>query len=283
MTILYFILVHKNPNQVKLLINQLKSDNVIFLLHVDLKSNQSNFEECIYGEDIYYVQNRINVNWGGFSMVNACLEGMRFAIKHIKFDRFIYLTGQDFPIKSNKYINSYFKEHQRKDIVSCFKIPDKQWVDMGIPRITNYSFIDLKPVIFSKILNRVFTLLKIKKSFNNSLGWYGGSAYFALTSETILKIISDVSFHHKLVKYLKYSYCPDEVYFNTFINQLNKHNLLNESLHLIVWPEQGRHPITFENKHMEQLLTSQKLFARKFDIELDSTIINSIIKSINYE
>lgn len=284
MKLVYFILIHKNPNQVKLLIDQLTTSSTEFILHVDLKADLNAFKSILYGKHIHYLTNRVNVNWGGFSMVDAINEGMIFAINNLKFNRFIYITGQDFPIKSNKFLLNYFAENPTLNLINGFKLPDEQWADCGVSRITNFSFSDIKFSIVRKILNRTFSVFNIKRKFNIGFDWFGGTAYFAISYELAREIITDLNgMAKKIKKHLKYAYCPDEIYFNTLFHNILgiKNSAFN--FHLIKWPREGRHPLILQATDIDEIFNSDKLFARKFDLEVDGEIINLVKKTINNE
>ena len=118
MKIFYLIQAHKNPSQVKRLIEVLSVQNAYFVIHIDLKSEIKQFTDVIKLKNVIFVKNRIDCIWGDYSQVLASLIMMR-EIDNLEpepNDRVVLLSGQDYPIKSNQFIIQFFNEH--KD--TCF-------------------------------------------------------------------------------------------------------------------------------------------------------------------
>ena len=77
----YLLLVHKEPLQVLRLINRLKDGSSSFFIHVDKKSELSDFTSVINGDNIIYLQNRTNTIWGDFSKILAVIELIKLSLK----------------------------------------------------------------------------------------------------------------------------------------------------------------------------------------------------------
>jgi hypothetical protein len=124
--IAYFILVHRYPQQFKRLFNAIYSTENTYLIHVDksasvelrleIKSFLSSFSNA-------YVMISQNVVWGGYSMVDAELRGIKKLLKlSIRWDHYINLSGQDFPLKSQSDIKKFLKKNINVDYI---KIADQ--------------------------------------------------------------------------------------------------------------------------------------------------------------
>jgi hypothetical protein len=69
MKIAYLILAHKNFEQLSLMVNQLAHPDVSFIIHIDAKAEESVVKENFNrNADVHILENRIAVNWGGFSV-----------------------------------------------------------------------------------------------------------------------------------------------------------------------------------------------------------------------
>ena len=109
MKIAYLILAHNTPNHMQKLISSLSSDSSTFFIHIDKKSNIKDFNKIV-GNNITFTKSRISVFWGEFSQVEAILVLIRTAMSNaIKFDRFVLLSGADYPVKTFKYIEDLFE------------------------------------------------------------------------------------------------------------------------------------------------------------------------------
>ena len=98
MKIAYLMLVHNNPHLQKRAIEMLSSDGCGFFIHVDAKSDIRPFSG-ICGEHVTFVEPRIPVYWGEFSIVEATMRLMRRALDCPQgYDYFVFLQGSDYPL-----------------------------------------------------------------------------------------------------------------------------------------------------------------------------------------
>ena len=98
MQIAYLILAHNSPDHVGRLIGALDNNRAHFFIHIDKKANLNEFQRyTTQRRNVHYIENRIKVFWGGFSMVEAILNLMQEAIRSdIDFKYAILLSGSHF-------------------------------------------------------------------------------------------------------------------------------------------------------------------------------------------
>ena len=125
--IAYFILVHRYPNQFKRLFKAIYSPNNEYLIHVDkrageeLKDEVATFLKDFPNASLLKAQ---NIVWGGYSMVEAELRGMKQLLKQsLKWDHYINLSGQDFPLKPQAVIQDFLKANSDKDFIILPLLP----------------------------------------------------------------------------------------------------------------------------------------------------------------
>ena len=105
MRIAYLILTHTDPQQLKRLVASLYvADSTFFFIHVDAKQDiipfQAALQDC---HDYQFIPKRIAINWGGYSLCMAEKELLKASIQFTPIcDRFILLSGLDYPLWSNK-------------------------------------------------------------------------------------------------------------------------------------------------------------------------------------
>ncbi len=123
MKIAYLIMVHKDPKQIKRLVDSISSSGDCFI-HVDKKTDIIPFEDCLQkSSNVFFMKRRIRVNWAAWSMVQVYMELMDMAFKHANnYDRFVFLTGQDYPLMSNAEIVREFEAHPETEYVMAYKI-----------------------------------------------------------------------------------------------------------------------------------------------------------------
>ena len=119
MKIAYLISVYKDAKQFGRMINALQGADTHFFVHVDAKVEQRSFEVVVPEEvrgHVHFTQKRYWVQWGGFNQVKYQKEMLTEALSSgISFDRFFILTGQDYPLWSNKEIEKELTDNPTKE------------------------------------------------------------------------------------------------------------------------------------------------------------------------
>lgn len=106
MRIAFLIQCHKSLEQINMLTSILSSDGDDVYVHLDKKSTV-NREHIHTNENIFLLppENTISVKWGDFSQCSATLCLLNEVSKcGRKYDYLWLLSGQDFPIKSMRFI-----------------------------------------------------------------------------------------------------------------------------------------------------------------------------------
>ena len=106
----YLILVHQNTYSLEVLLKLLDDEQNDFFIHVDKKFNNFDYQKysnMISKSSIYYLKddNRVDVVWGGYQQIEAEYELLKEATNTGNYAYYHLLSGQDLPLKSNKYIN----------------------------------------------------------------------------------------------------------------------------------------------------------------------------------
>ncbi len=119
--IAYLILVHRLPDQFKRLFKAIYESSNFYLIHIDKKESQKIGEEIRSFLKSYpnvHILDSENVIWGGYSMVRAELDGIKYLLEmDAEWDYFINLSGQDFPLKSQNVIKSFLSENYGRNYI----------------------------------------------------------------------------------------------------------------------------------------------------------------------
>jgi hypothetical protein len=282
MKIAYIIIAHKLPGQLVRLVKLLNTESVSFFIHVDKKTDDKTFlqmKEPLHAwKNVHFLKRRV-ANWGTFGQVQATLDGIQQALDLAPaFDYVILLTGQDYPIKSNEYISKFLEDGNGKSYLEYFSLPDDIWKNEngGLDRINfwNLYFLGRPRKVFPR-----FDLPYRKFLRENRI--FGGSAYWCLTRDCA-KYINEYWRHNDHVrKFWKYVRIPDELFFQTaLINSPFTDKIINDNFRYIVW-RTTPHPEILSTQDYEQLLGSKNLFARKFDANVDSKVLDLIDLAIS--
>jgi hypothetical protein len=224
----------------------------------------------------------------------AILNALK-AIKHFnkKIERIILLSGQDYPIKSNDYINNFLKTSPYSVFIEYWTMPNfKVWKKAGGMFRFNKYFLGLKSSqrFICKAINFISIFIPfLRRKLPYNLKPYGGWMWWSIDYYALNYILQFLEDHPKYLKYHKYTFVPDEVFFQTILLNSKDKRLLgsitNNHMRYIQWKDGKSHPETLTKNDMRAIMTSDALFARKIDPDLDDEILNMIdnyIDSDNY-
>jgi hypothetical protein len=298
---IYVILAHKAPEQLKRLIDRINDKNSFFFIHIDKKSDIEPFIKIIQGKNIKFIQDRINCLWGDFSQIIATINLIRAAVESGRNGMVIQLTGQDYPIKSTAGIDNFLEKNADKNFIETIPV-EKIWTawrdktesykfnlsaGRGVQRtFRKVSKASLKSFFRREISFGQLLLLLKKRKLSLGLRQYGGSAWWAFNVPTIKKMYDYITANYKaLHDYYQYTICPDEIFFQTIAHHLSETDnsvKLSPSITYVNWIDVGNapSPVIFTVKDLEELKKQPEnlLFARKFDMELDSKILDELDK-----
>ena len=282
MKIAILIAVHKYPLQVKRLIEAFQSDQFTFFIHVDKKADISPFRKLITGENIIFINNRTKVEWAGFSQVVATQTCMKEIVAFDNFDYMTFISGQDFPIKKPAYFENFLIQNPNKEFISCVPFDlENEWWRRNKNRVLKYNLNNWKMLGKFKIqyvLNRITPNRTLPKSHIIC----GNSNWFCITIDCAKYVIKSIEKEKKLLKFFKFVWGADEMVIPTILyNSPFKVNL-TDSIVYVEWSKiNDGHPETLKIKDLDNILSSEKIFARKFDIYDDEKIITQIEQQLH--
>lgn len=111
---------------------------------------------------------------------------------------------------------------------------------------------------------------------------YGGKTWWTVTNHCAAYIVKRHKADKTLRNFFKYTLIPDEMYFQTMLmDSPYRDKCENNYLRQIEWRvDDPTHPATYKTEDFEILKNSQALYARKFDMDADSNILDLIDKQI---
>lgn len=279
MKIAHLILVHKTPLQLLRLIHSLQHPSFDFYIHVDRKINLKEFTSRIDGPNIYWIHKRAKIKWAGYGTIQATLNGFAEIIPR-NYGYINVISGQDFPLKSASYIYNYIKSRKNREYITCESIED-EWKEAAI-RVKNYHLVDWNiPGKYG--IARLLTKFMPQRKFPFDFKIVGRANWFTLTSNACQYILDFIKKNPKYIRYFKFCWGADEFFFATILYNSKFKNKIENNLVYVDWnvPEKNGHPKILGVNDFQDIISSSKLFARKFDILKDTKIIDLIELHIN--
>lgn len=288
----YIIIAHKDPQQVYRLISRLNDGNSEFFVHIDIKVNIKPFEILSdFGNKSHFLS-RFDSKWGSFGTIYPYLSGLQEIKDSDKiFDRIMLLSGQDYPIKSNKEIDDFFENSTYSNFVNYFPIPNHaKWPGGdrgGLYRVDKYYFGAKWYELFcSKTMNFLAGYLPfLRRSLPYEMRPYTGQTWWNLDIYAVDYILNFLKNHPKYIGYHKNTFVADELFIQMIIGNSTDKKLLdsieNSEKRFTIWENAtSAHPKILKVSDFDAIKLSSDLFARKFDENVDAEILDVIDKQI---
>jgi len=280
MKIAYLILAHGSPKHLARLVAALTSSSAEIFIHVDRKSDIPPFAE-IQGQAIHFSDTRIPVYWGDFSQVEATLVLLKSALDfNTKFERFVLLSGTDYPVRTSAYIEAFFEVNADVEFMNLVAMPCDA-AGKPISRLTTYQFRPQDGSVH-RLARKALVKLRVlpkQRDYQVGLGGlrpYGGSTWWALTRGAVQHVIDFTGSKRGVVDFFKNTVCPDESFFQTVLGNSGFRERIRRNLTFADWSGGGRSPRFLTLSDLDSLQASPEfpardiygrgeiLFARKF-------------------
>lgn len=275
---------HTKPYQINKLLEKLNSPFVDIYVHVDKKSEID--KELISRDNIFILpmENRVSVEWGGYSQVEATLKMIRIANHKKTYDYYWLISGQDFLLKSINEILSILDHSDQACFIDCiegrqfekrYEIYYPKWL-VGREK---YAKIARKMwIMMSGGPNSSFNVFKrrnrpIKK-------FYAGSQWWCLSGEFIGWMLQYLNQNPGYELYFQHSIIPDEGFFQSLFMNSPYYCKRKDSVCYLDWGELKSSPKVLTSQDFDKLIMSGKWIARKFDEDIDSEILNKLMGAI---
>ena len=297
----YLILAHKNPLQLSRMIERLDDGASKFFIHLDAKTPIEPFTACLEGAYIRFIEPRERCVWGDFSIVRATIHLMEAASKEKGV--FILMSGQDYPIQSQGYINAFLERNKEFDFIEIEPLEEKWKPKMVKDKLEHYHILHSEerghsncyaPFAYCSVFQKLRTLthlLKGRLSMKNfrllcSLPkriapferQYAGSQFWAFSERTFYAVLNYIREHKAALEgYYKYTSSPDEIYFHSVLMDLVAKDSTIKLKEQITYVNYFRKNNVFITEDFDKLTSAKgKLFARKFDTDIDIEILNKL-------
>lgn len=316
MKINYLILAHKNLGQLKRLIRRLSNENPAefsIFVHLDKKWDltESDIKSISFiSPNVTILTERISCKLDDWSLIEAECRLMEAAYKKDSGEAYyVMLSGQDYPIRSNRDFVEYCIHNYPKPLIDVTPWDPNNWVHLKFMNSPLYR------VLFNiKFNNKIFDLsfralrrgvdslipkrFKMKRQFDKiGVLPYGGSQWWVLPNQVIKEILEEYHCNDKLVKIYKKTLTPDETFFQTMTMRTSLSSLVDvnppeqveqDCPTFAYFNPQGKnftgHPYIINCDAWQTIKKTKPAkfyFARKFDTSIDSEVLNLIDKEVH--
>ncbi len=301
MKVCYFIQTHKNLQQINRLTQTIKCLSPYSQIIISHDSKHYDF-------DFTYLKSFSGVNVlqaqggrGDFHIVQGYLDAVDWLFKqNIEFDWLINLTGQDYPTQPLSQLESLLAESNYDGFIEHFKVFSEQshWsikeggsrylyryrkLASELPewkknllnplKVVNY----IQPFFRDNFSYDIRIGVKTLTPFNENFICYGGSFFCILSKKCIQYLYDFLKSRPDIVNYYKGVTESDESFIQTVLANSQLFNLSNDCKRYFDFSgtRNGR-PRILTIHDYPSLLQNNINFARKFDVEQDSKILDAL-------
>lgn len=288
----YLIMAHHQFYILERLIKLLDFEWNDIFIHVDKKVKDFNFsyyQSLTKKSKVFYVE-RVDVRWGDISQIKTELTLFKEAYKYSNernYSFFHLISGVDLPIKPVQEIYNFY-ELENKDFIGYLPINNA-----SKRRYQNYHIFTKYIKNKSKILNIFFDIIResyimlqklIKFNRSKDLNIQFGPNWVDLKKDTVGYILSNENEIYKTYSHMR---CADEFYKQTLIYNNPKiyskiyksDDAYEQCKRLIDW-KRGR-PYVWRTENFGEIINSDRMFARKFDINIDRNVVDKLFEQIS--
>jgi hypothetical protein len=280
----YLIIAHNNFEILKKLVVLLDDPRNDIYIHISSRVKNFAFEELratVKSSNLIFTR-RINVKWGGYSLIECELILLKAAIAK-EYEYYHLLSGVDLPLKTQDYIHNFFDQNKgmiflnmnnRNDDPDIVRRIKYYHILSGRPKTIILKMV-LKPI--NKIILGLEQLMKIDRLKKQPMEIYMGANWFSITHSLAEYILSK---EETIKKLFRYTFCADEIFIQMLVGASDYKNAIyhndecNSNMRYIDW-NRGK-PYVWKTEDFEDLINSHYLFARKFDYEQDHRIVDRI-------
>ena len=297
----YLILAHKNPLQLGRMIERLDDGASKFFIHLDAKTPIEPFAACLEGAHIRFIYKRERCVWGDFSIVQATIRLMEAASEEQGV--FILMSGQDYPIQSQGYINDFLERNKGFDFIEIEPLEEKWKPKMVKDKLEHYHILHSEerghsncyaPFRHCSVFQKLRTLMHLLKGRLSMKNFkllcslpkriapferqYAGSQFWAFSGRTFYAVLNYIREHKAALEgYYKYTSSPDEIYFHSVLMDLVAKDSTIKLKEQITYVNYFRKNNVFITEDFDKLTSAKgKLFARKFDTDIDIEILDKL-------
>jgi hypothetical protein len=229
---------------------------------------------------VHFIQKRHRIVWGGYSITECYIDGMKEVMDHAPYDYVILMSGQDYPLRTNEEFHRYLKDNKGFSIMGGeAQTPKSNWWFYAKDR---YRFYHLNDYHFfgKKFIHKASKrLLPNRKFLYPGYQLFGGpgATFCALTGQAASYLVRFMEGNHKARRYAKLTHASDEFWFQTLLmNSPLKDKVINDLIWYIDWGGVSKHPRILTVLDYPALVNSGKFFARKFDMYEDERVLDML-------
>lgn len=272
--IAYLVIAYMDPDQLGRLAARLAKTSDVYV-HINASVDIAPFEKALKevqgpGKAVFS-EERFRIVWAGYGILRAAFSMMEQAMKQDDYDRFVLLTGLDYPIKSDEQIQEFFREHAQTEFVHASVVSGEQYDHLYYHAARDHRILHKCLQKYEKLLRKLGRKGKPDYVMHEGKKYklYGIAPKWALSGSCAAYLLDFYKKNKKFNRYFQLMHAPDDFYVATVLFNSGFRDRIEaeQDIFRIVWlPEDKGAKILGEEDYTELQECSQ-LYAKKFQSE----------------
>jgi len=279
--IAYLIFAHIRLYQLVSLVSALDSPNACFIIHIDKKAkgyrefiDNSSAQSLLGNPRVSFLEPRQNVRWGAYSLNEVCLCALKEALKTPSVVRFKSLSGTDFPIRPTREIEDILLDDLKAIFLTGTR--PRNWRIQA--RTEQYWFVDtFRNHYLAHYFARGQRLLGIKRKHPPGVPVFKGSMWWCLNRDAASYVLEFLASRPDVERFFRRSGIADESLIPSILQTSPFwKDVVQDSQVFARFQPGSANPNELESIDLPEVLSSVKLFARKFNTSKNPGILEIV-------
>lgn len=261
MKIAALIRAYHRPEQLDRLLERLSGALWAPYVHIDRKADIRQFAGS--RDKAVFIADRVQVNWGGLSQVEATIRLFRAALRDPAVTHFYNMSGQCWPVKTDDQIRDRIAglPAGSANLMERHAMPVEH---KPLDRYTRWWSFDVQNRPAAALARRLFWRLPDRSLAGlRGIRLYGGGCWWLLERTAVERILAFLDANRWFWRRFRYTNCPDEMLFHSLMAPLGL-TVGGPAPTADVWIEGNPHPETVTEAMHRAFVEGPALFARKY-------------------
>ena len=282
----YLITAHHQFEILEKLLLLLDDPRNDIYIHIDGKVKNFDFDHFTHilkYSPVVFVS-RISVFWGGYSQIAATLTLLEASTQN-GYAYYHFISGVDLPLKTQDCMHDFFDHHKGTEFVGFEApvMPQRFYSRFQIYHLYQDRIGRKKSPLYywEEILVFFQKRSRLRRIKSEDIVFQKGCNWFSITDDLAKYILSKVNF---IEKTFAHSRCCDEIFIHTLVMNSD----FKDRIYQMGYDEDSSSAAcmryvnfkykdnVFRTADYDDLISSELFFARKFDINIDSNIVEKI-------
>jgi hypothetical protein len=274
--IAFFIAVHAFERQLKWLLKAIHNPHDIFVIHIN-RASSDEFVRAVNAitaglPNVHYLA-RHKIIWGGWSIVEMTLAAMRFLCARSEpWTHFVNLSGQDYPLRPVSELRAFLSKAGETNFLSIRAIESQPY---HIRRRLHWYCVEHAGKTRRLPIPNLRALC-------TPVEWYGD--FWGILTRDYCEWLVEGEVSRRYQGALRHAKIPDEFFLQTLIMRSPFANtVVSDSRRYFKFLKTSTGPITITDEISDEVLRSDAFFARKFNEQVDASVLRRLAQRIGAE